>query len=220
MTTIPGLGLPIRTVFCIGRNYAEHARELGNPRPAEPVVFLKPVSAICFSGDTVVLRPGIGRVDHEIEMVVAIGRAGWHIPVSDGLDHVAGYGVGIDITARDVQDTLKQKSLPWTIAKGYDTFAPLGPFISAGRVANPGDLTLRLAVNGTVRQEGRTADMLFDVPALIGHLSGIFSLAPGDLIFTGTPSGVAPLAAGDRIIADLGPGLSRLMVDVADGDAA
>lgn len=214
MTPIPNLDLPIRTIFCIGRNYLEHARELGNPRPAEPVVFLKPVSAVCTGGEAIVLPPGVGRVDHEVEMVVAIGRGGRHISEESALDHVAGFGVGIDVTARDLQDKAKQKALPWAVAKGYDSFAPLGSFVSAAQVPDPAALTIRLTVNGEVRQDGRTADMIWDVAALIAYTSSIFSLAPGDLIFTGTPSGVGPLAAGDRLVAELEPIGARLEIGV------
>jgi 2-keto-4-pentenoate hydratase/2-oxohepta-3-ene-1,7-dioic acid hydratase in catechol pathway len=217
MTTIPNLDLPIRTIFCIGRNYLEHARELGNPRPAEPVVFLKPVSAVCADGEAIVLPVGVGRVDHEVELVVAIGRAGRRIAAEHALHHVAGYGVGIDVTARDLQDKAKQKALPWAVAKGYDTFAPLGSFVPAAKVPDPSALTIRLAVNSEIRQNGRTADMIWDVAALIAYTSSIFSLAPGDLIFTGTPSGVGPLAAGDRLVAALEPIGARLEIGVVGG---
>jgi 2-keto-4-pentenoate hydratase/2-oxohepta-3-ene-1,7-dioic acid hydratase in catechol pathway len=217
MPTVPDLGLPIRTIICIGRNYVEHARELGNPRPAAPVVFLKPVSAVCYSGDAIVLPPGVGRVDHEVELVVAIGRAGRHIPSDRALGQVAGYGIGIDVTARDLQDQAKQKSLPWAVAKGYDTFAPLGSFVPAAEVPDPSSLSVHLSVNGALRQEGRTADMIWDVAELIAYTSGIFSLAPGDLIFTGTPSGVGPLAAGDRLVGELQPVGARVEVSVEEG---
>ena len=217
MTTlnhIAGLGLTPRNVFCIGRNYAEHAKELGNAIPTEPVVFLKPTSALCGEETEIRLPAGSTRVDHEVEVVIAIGRGGWQIPESAALAHVAGYAIGIDVTWRDQQDKAKQKGLPWTVAKGLDTFAPLSQFVRASEVGNPLDLPFSLKIDGTLRQEGRTSGMLFSIPQLIAYLSTLFTLAPGDLIFTGTPSGVGPLQSGNRLEAELGAGLARLQVRV------
>ncbi len=214
MTTknLPGLEFGARNIFCIGRNYADHAKELKNEVPAEPIVFLKPVSALCFSGATVTLPAQSARVDHEVEIVVAIGRSqsewggGPRIVESRALEWVAGYAVGIDLTARDLQEKAKAKGLPWAIAKGFDGFAPVSQFVAPGQVGALADLEFQLEVNGELRQQGNTRDMLFSIPRLISYLSEIFTLSTGDLIFTGTPKGVAPLHAGDVATARLGPG--------------
>lgn len=211
---IPGLDLPVRTIFCIGRNYAAHARELGSTVPDSPVIFLKPVSAVCFSGDSIELPKTSHRVDHEVEVVVAIGRGGKNIPETSALSHVAGYGIGIDVTARDLQEVAKKGALPWTICKGFDTFAPLGRFAHPSKVADPGKLSFELRLNGEVRQTGNTSRMIFSIPQLISFTSTIFTLAPGDLIFTGTPEGVSPISHGDLLTANLGDGLSKLEVRV------
>ena len=183
----------IRNVFCVGRNYAEHASELGNERPVEPVIFLKPVSAICFSGDTIRLPRLSQRVDHEVEIVVAMGEG----------NRIAGYGIGIDVTARDLQRKAQEKSLPWTISKGFDTFAPISAFVPAVAVENPSELSFSLKVNGIARQKGAVSEMIFSIPEIITYLSGIFTLTPGDLIFTGTPKGVASIESGDKLDAEL-----------------
>jgi 2-keto-4-pentenoate hydratase/2-oxohepta-3-ene-1,7-dioic acid hydratase in catechol pathway len=196
---LPGLDLPLGTIWCVGRNYAEHAKELGNEVPQEPVIFLKPASSILLSGGTLRLPSDSKRVDHEVELVVA--RA------ADGSLRAA---VGIDFTARDVQEGLKKKGLSWTLAKGRRGFAALGPFVSA---ALPAALTL--SVNGEVRQRGSTADMIFTASAILEYLDTIYGLLPGDIVFTGTPPGVGPVAPGDRIEAALGLAQSRLTLTVA-----
>ncbi|MDE2491511.1 MAG: fumarylacetoacetate hydrolase family protein [Elusimicrobia bacterium] len=197
---LPGLDVPLGAIWCVGRNYAAHARELGNEVPSEPVVFLKPAGAALLSGGT--LRPPAdsARVDHEVELVAA--RA------ADGSLRMA---VGIDFTARDVQDRLKAKGLPWTLAKARRGFAAFGPFVPARLPAE-----LSLSVNGAVRQRGTTADMLWPVERLIAYLDETFGLGSGDVVFTGTPPGVGPVAPGDRLEASLGGGLSRLSLRVAE----
>lgn len=216
---IPGLdSISVRNIYCIGRNYAEHARELGNAVPTEPVVFLKPNSAVIGDGADIIIPAMSQRVDHEVELVVAIGKGGRRISESEALSSVAGIGIGIDVTARDLQDQAKKKALPWAIAKGFDTFAVLGGFAPVPTGVALESLSLELLVNGEKRQDGRIVDMLFSVPKLIAFLSGIFTLQPGDLIYTGTPPGVAPLAAGDRVQAQLlspqGQVLSQVQVGV------
>ena len=195
---LPGLDLPLGTIWCVGRNYAEHARELGNAVPEEPVVFLKPASSVLLSGGTLRLPSDSKRVDHEVELVVA--RA------ADGSLRAA---VGVDFTARDVQADLKKKGLSWTLAKGRRGFAALGPFVPAVLPA-----ALTLSVNGALRQSGSTADMIFPPAELLDYLDTIYGLGPGDIVFTGTPAGVAPVAAGDRVEAALGTA-SRLTLTVA-----
>ena len=206
--------IPVHSIFCIGRNYAAHASELKNPVPSSPLVFLKPATTIIHSGEWVVLPPQSKNVHHEVEVVLLIGKSGKNIPESAALDYIKGYGVGVDITARDLQQKAKEKRHPWSVAKGFDTFAPVSDFVAAERIADPGDLDLQLSVNGAVRQIGNTRDMLFPIPTLIQHLSAIFTLSPGDLIFTGTPKGVGPLQKGDQLHALLGQGVAELRVNV------
>lgn len=212
---LPGLPhLSAHTLFCIGRNYAEHAKELNNPIPDRPVVFTKPLTTLLPDGGTVILPPVTTDVHHEVELVVAIGTGGKNIPIESALSHVAGYAIGLDMTARDIQTSLKAKSHPWELAKGLDTFAPLGTFVDAASLPDPSNLTLELRVNGDLRQSGTTADMLNTIPSLISFLSSYFTLTPGDLIFTGTPAGVAAVQDGDVLEAVLGDRLSTLTVGV------
>lgn len=194
-----GLTLTPGKILCIGRNYAEHVREMGDVAdlPEEPVVFLKPSTALVASGGEVVIPPQSEDVHHEVEIVAVVGRGGKDIPEDRALDHIGAYALGLDMTARDVQRRAKDQRAPWSVAKGFDTFAPLGPLTSAVDVPDPQQLGLRLTVNGEVRQEGRTGDMIFPVAFLVAYLSRIFTLEPGDLIFTGTPEGVGPVHSGD-----------------------
>jgi 2-keto-4-pentenoate hydratase/2-oxohepta-3-ene-1,7-dioic acid hydratase in catechol pathway len=167
--------------------------------PQEPVVFLKPSTALVRSGRSVVLPPQSKDVQHEVELVVVIGRSGRHIAEEEALDHVDAYALGLDMTARDLQMQAKNKGLPWTVSKGFDTFAPLGPLQAARNIPNPQDLEMELSVNGTTRQEASTSHMVFSVARLISYCSRIFTLEPGDLIYTGTPEGVGPIQDGDRL---------------------
>ncbi|MCH8486287.1 MAG: fumarylacetoacetate hydrolase family protein [Candidatus Cyclonatronum sp.] len=216
---IPGLAQTqsINSVYCIGRNYAEHAKELNNPIPALPVVFTKPVTAITFDGGEIIIPKNLTRdVHHEAEMVVSIGRTGRFVPESEAMSYISGYAIGIDVTARDLQSALKAKAHPWTLAKGMDTFAPIGNFAEASVVEDPADLSISLFVNGERRQHGNTSDMIFSLPALISFLSQYVTLHKGDLIFTGTPEGVGPLIHGDKVSAMLGKNLSSLRLTVRE----
>lgn len=213
--TIPGLpNLDICTIYCIGRNYVEHAHELDSDVPDKPMVFLKPASSIIFDGGTIQLPAQSQNVHHEVELVAAIGKGGKNISKADALDHVAGYGVGIDVTARDIQQQAKEKRHPWTVAKGFDTFAPISKFIPAGEIQDPQNIELGISVNGTQRQHDNTSLMIFPVAELISYLSEIFTLHHGDLIFTGTPKGVSQINSGDQIEASLGHSLASLSVSV------
>ena len=203
-------------VVCIGRNYAKHARELGNAIPTQPMVFMKPASSLIASGSDVVIHPMTNDVHHEVELVCLIGRRGKNIAQSDALSYIEGYAVGLDMTARDLQVQAKEKGHPWAVAKGFDTFAPLGPFVDRASISDPQDLTLHLTINGEVRQSGHTSDMIFPVAELISWCSGLFTLEPGGLLFTGTPEGGGPVHAGDRLKAEIN-GLPVLEVGVQQG---
>ncbi|MBI2386390.1 MAG: fumarylacetoacetate hydrolase family protein [Elusimicrobia bacterium] len=194
---LPGLSRPVGTIWCIGRNYAEHAKELGNEAPASPIVFLKPASALLLDGGVLRLPPDSRRVDHEVELVVAAGLS-------------LMMAVGVDFTARDLQEADKKKGLPWASAKGRPGFAAVGNFLP---LTVPSEL--ELSVDGAVRQRGNTKDMIFTIERIIDHLDRTYGLAEGDLIFTGTPAGVAPVAAGARVEALLNGGESRLRLTVA-----
>ena len=206
--------LHVGKVLCIGRNYALHAAEMGAAVPKSPVVFLKPSTAIVRTQGTVVLPAVTSDVHHEVELVVVIGPGGRNIRESEALDHAMAYAVGLDMTARDLQSEAKKKGRPWSVAKGFDTFAPLGPLVPADRVANPQALTISLKVNGMVRQHGHTGDMVFSVARLISYCSSVFTLEPGDLLYTGTPDGVGPVISGDQLEASC-TGLPSLTVSIA-----
>ena len=186
-------------VLCIGRNYAAHVREMGDVEEADPVVFLKPPSALVASGGTVVLPRQSEEVHHELELVAVVGTGGRHIAPADALGHVAAYALGLDLTARDLQAQAKASKGPWSIAKGFDTFAPLGPLAAAADVGDPQRLEIALTVNGERRQRGTTDHMVFPVARIVAFLSSVFTLEPGDLVYTGTPEGVGPVRDGDRL---------------------
>jgi acylpyruvate hydrolase len=207
LTTIPG------KIICIGRNYAKHAAEMGSAVPDEPMLFLKPPTALVGNGGTVLLPEKSTDVHHEVELVAVIGRGGKDIPRESALEHVDGYAVGLDMTARDIQSAAKKKGHPWSVAKGFDTFAPLGEIVSAKEVGDPQELRVTLTVNGATRQDGSTADMIFSVADLVAYCSTIFTLMPGDLIYTGTPEGVGPVQDGDELVATV-TGLPELRVRV------
>lgn len=191
-----GNEFPIGKILCIGRNYAEHIKELGNETPDAPVVFMKPATAVIGDGETIIIPSYSRECHHEAELALLIGKGGKDIPPERALEHVAGYGVAIDLTLRDVQAELKKKGLPWEIAKGFDTSCPLSSFVPADRVADPHDLHITLRVNGEMRQDGSSSLMIHRIPQILSYMSGVFTLEPGDVILTGTPAGVGPLAAG------------------------
>ena len=213
---LPGTDQPMRPgkLLCIGRNYAKHAAEMQSAVPEQPMVFLKPSTALVGHEGTVVLPPHSHDVHHEVELVAVIGREGKNIAAEAALDHVAAYAVGLDMTARDIQAEAKKKGHPWSVAKGFDTFAPLGALAPAAAIDDPQNLTIRLTVKGAVRQEGHTGDMIFPVAELIAFCSRIFTLQPGDLLYTGTPEGVAAVEEGDVLEATC-TGLPPLRVRVA-----
>jgi len=194
-------GRPIspQRIFCIGKNYPAHVREMADPPPGEPVVFMKPPTSLVRDGETL-SRPEHGHVlHHEVEVVVLIGQSGKNIPEKEAPGWIAGLALGLDLTLRDVQSIMKKKGLPWEMAKSFDQSAPVGSFIPFTNSIVLSDISFQCSVEGQRRQQGKTSDMLYSIPYLIHFLSGIWALQPGDLIFTGTPSGVGPLEAGNRV---------------------
>ncbi|HZG93896.1 MAG TPA: fumarylacetoacetate hydrolase family protein [Mycobacteriales bacterium] len=180
-------------VVAIGKNYADHAREMGGEAPASPVLFMKPSTAVCGPGDPIQRPAGVERLDFEGELAVVIGRLARDVPVTRALGVVLGYTCANDVTARDQQKTDGQ----WTRAKGYDTFCPIGPWIETD--LDPGDLPIRTTLNGDTRQDSTTALLLHDVPTLISYVTAVMTLLPGDIVLTGTPAGVGPMVAGDEV---------------------
>lgn len=211
---IPGLDLPIRTIYCIGRNYAQHAKEMGNPIPKMPLVFLKPLGAICYSDSTISIPTQSNDVHFEGEIVVALSKSGKNIPHGSVQDYIAGYGVGIDFTARDIQAIAKKQGHPWSIAKGFDDFAPISEFIPASEIEDENNMDLKLFQNGFVKQHGNSSEMIFPIPNLITFLSQIYTLHPGDLLFTGTPEGVGAIQSGDKLEVLLNNGIKSLTVNI------
>jgi 2-keto-4-pentenoate hydratase/2-oxohepta-3-ene-1,7-dioic acid hydratase in catechol pathway len=182
-------------VVCIGKNYADHVREMGgaDERPGTPTVFLKPATSVIGPGEPVRLPAGVGRVDHEAELAVVLQKPARDLTVENALDHVWGYTAANDVTARDQQSSDAQ----WTRGKGHDTFCPLGPWIETD--LDPGDLRVRCEVDEVLRQDGRTRDLLHDVPAVLAFITSFMTLLPGDVVLTGTPSGVGPLEPGSTV---------------------
>jgi fumarylpyruvate hydrolase len=191
---------PVHRIYCVGQNYAAHAREMGvNPERSSPVYFLKPADSLVASGSTVPYPPRTSNLHHEIELVVAIGRGGANIEASSAADHVFGYAAGIDLTRRDLQLAAKERGMPWDTAKSFDQAAPISAIRKAEDIGHPASGRIWLAVNDEIRQDGDLNELIWSVPEAIADLSTYYTLVPGDLIFTGTPAGVGPLEAGDRI---------------------
>lgn len=191
---------PVGKIICLGRNYLDHIRELGNKVPDRAVLFCKPATSIIPEGGSVIIPDYSQNCHHELELALLIGKAGKNIADEQALDHVAGYGVAIDLTLRDVQDELKGKGLPWEIAKGFDTSCPLSDFVPANQVQDPNNLQLTMTVNEEIRQQGTTAQMMRSVEEIIEEISKYFSLEPGDIILTGTPAGVSKIVSGDQLV--------------------
>ena len=209
-----GKEFAIGKILCIGRNYVDHIKELGNETPGEPVIFMKPASSIIDEGQDVVIPAYSDNCHHEAELALLIGKTGKNIPEGEALPYLAGYGVAIDLTLRDVQDELKKKGLPWDIAKGFDTACPLSSFTPAADVSDPQSLTILMKVNDEIRQNGSTSLMIHPVARIISYLSTIFTLEPGDVILTGTPAGVSRIDGGDRLEAEI-PGVGKVTVSVS-----
>lgn len=191
---------PVHRIYCVARNYAEHAREMGyDPEREPPFFFSKPADALVKNGGEVPYPPRTGNLHHEVELVIAIGKSGRDIPVEDAESHIYGYAVGNDLTRRDLQSLAKQDGRPWDTAKGFDFSAPMSAIHRVDEVGHPRAGKIWLSVNGETRQEGDLAAMIWSVPEIIAELSTLFELKAGDLIFTGTPAGVGPVKPGDAI---------------------
>lgn len=195
---------PVRRIFCIGRNYAEHAAEMGaSVDRGNPVFFCKPADAIVVDGADVPYPQATKELHHEVEMVVALHSGGMDIAEADALAHVFGYAVGLDLTRRDLQAIAKAKGMPWDTAKAFDHSAPLSAIRTASEIGHPQSAALTLEINGAMRQQADIAQMIFSVPEILARLSRLFELKSGDLVFTGTPAGVGPLLRGDSVQARL-----------------
>jgi fumarylpyruvate hydrolase len=192
---------PIRRVYCVGRNYAAHAREMGHdPNREPPFFFCKPADAVVLTdGGKIPFPVATGNLHHEIELVVALKGGGVNISEANALDLVFGYAVGVDLTRRDVQDEAKKLARPWDMSKGFDRSGPCGPLRRASEIGHPSKARITLDVNGARRQDGDISAMIWNVPETIAYLSGLVELFPGDLIFTGTPEGVARIEPGSLL---------------------
>jgi fumarylpyruvate hydrolase len=204
LTTVPVEGLeaafPVCRIFCVGRNYAEHAIEMGHdPDREPPFFFTKPAGAVVPTGSTLPFPSATDELHHEIELVVALARGGADISPAEALDHVYGYTVGLDMTRRDLQAQAKKAGRPWDMAKGFDRSAPMGAIRPASDIGHPAKGAIWLRINGEARQEGDLFQQIWKVPEMIAYLSTLVELEPGDLIMTGTPAGVGPVELGDRL---------------------
>lgn len=188
-----------RKIICIGRNYVDHALELNNPIPRQPLLFLKPPSSLITEGKKIEIPGECSSLHHEVELGLIIGKEGKNIEENMADHHIAGYVLALDMTARDIQDDIKKKGHPWLLAKCWDTFCPVSDFIPKEEVVDPANLSLWLKVDGQLKQSGNTKDMLFPIPKIISYASGIMKLEYGDVILTGTPKGVGPVLSGQVI---------------------
>jgi len=194
---------PVRRIYCIGRNYGKHVKEMGgDPKEQPPVFFMKPGDAAVADGGVIPYPPGTSNLHHEVELVVALKTGGKNVAPDKALDLVFGYAVGIDLTRRDLQNHAKDKGQPWDSGKGFDASAPLGPIRPAEKCGGF-DGRITLSVNGETKQDGVLSDMIWGVPEIISAVSRLWTLQPGDLIFTGTPDGVGPLKPGDVVSGEI-----------------
>lgn len=190
----------MRNIIATGKNYRKHILEMGHPIPSAPSFFLKPTSCLIDDGGVILLPPESTRVDHEVELAVFIGKRGRRVTAEAAPKLIAGYGVGVDVSARDIQISDMKQGNPWTVSKGFDTFCPLSKMKPAAALkVNPDDARLWLDVNGKKRQDNRTSDMIWNCAELVSRISSFMTLEEGDVVLTGTPEGVGPLADGDKI---------------------
>lgn len=217
--TIPisgtGQSFPVRRIYCVGQNYAAHARESGgNPDRERPFYFMKPADAIVTDRSSIPYPPRTANLHHEIELVVAIGGAGEGVSVEEAQACIFGYAVGLDLTRRDLQAEAKKTGRPWDTAKGFDCSAPVTAIHPVSGTGHPSRGRIWLEVNGKLRQDGNLDEMIWNIPEAIAELSTLFALAPGDLVFTGTPAGVGPLERGDRVTGGV-EGIDEIAITIA-----
>jgi 2-keto-4-pentenoate hydratase/2-oxohepta-3-ene-1,7-dioic acid hydratase in catechol pathway len=205
--------IPVGKVVCVGRNYAEHARELGNEIPEKPVVFLKPNTAIIYSGEKIIYPGFSEEMHHEVELVLLIGKKIKNVDIKKAEDAISGYGVGLDMTLRDIQSELKKKGHPWTIAKGFDTSAALSDFVFKKDYKLTLNEIISLSINETIKQRSKLNAMIFAPSKIVEYISSLMTLEEGDLIFTGTPSGVGKVVKGDKLLAEI-EGIASLSCEV------
>lgn len=197
--TLENQQYPIQNIFCIGRNYAKHIEELNNETPTEPLVFLKPTSALAQKEDAITLPAFSNSVHYEAELVIYIDQDARNLSADEAPSVIGGYGVGLDLTARDLQDVIKKKGEPWTKCKGFPAAAIISDFISPEKIQDLKDIQFTFTQNGELKQNGNSKMMLYPIAEIISYLSTIYGLSKGDLIYTGTPEGVGQLAAGDKL---------------------
>lgn len=197
------LKLPVGKIICLARTYKKHAKEMGSSISSSPLVFLKPASSVIFSDESIRVPPLSNCIHHEVEMGIVIGKTGKDIKIEEADDFILGFNVSLDITARDIQDEAKKKGLPWTIAKGFDTFAPISTVVFKEAIVDPQNVNIELRVNDVVKQRSNTRFMVWSIKELISFISSIMTLEKGDLILTGTPEGVGEIKKGDLLKASL-----------------
>lgn len=197
------ISLPVGKVVCVGRNYLNHIRELNNAVPEQPLLFMKPSTALS-SLETAIRWPeNSGVCHHELELAVLIGERLSKVTAAEVSPAIVGYGLALDLTLRDVQQQIKAQGHPWELAKAFDGACPMSPFIAADQIADPQRLALKLWINQQLRQQGNSCDMIYDIVSLISHISRHFTLLPGDIILTGTPAGVGPLNPQDELVLEM-----------------
>jgi fumarylpyruvate hydrolase len=211
---------PVRRIYCVGRNYVEHIREMKEADERDPPFFFqKPTDAVVEDGGTVPYPPITDDLQYEVELVVAIGQGGLNIPLDRALDHIYGYAIGLDMTRRDRQRESGKKGLPWEIGKSFDHSAPCGPIHPVAAVGHKLSGRISLAVNGDTRQSSELGKMIWNVPEIVANLSAEYRLVPGDLIYTGTPAGVTPVQPGDRLVGAI-DGLGPLTITIGSKEQA
>jgi fumarylpyruvate hydrolase len=212
--TADGQGYPVRRVFCIGRNYAAHAREMGkDPDRDPPFFFTKWAETVVPTGSTIAYPPETANFHYEAELVLAIGKGGRNITEEAARDHIWGYATGLDMTRRDLQFEARDKGRPWDTGKNVEQSSPLGLLHPASEVGHPGAGRIALTVNGDIKQDADLTELIWDVPEVVAYVSRFYRLEPGDIIYTGTPAGVGPVVPGDRIVVTI-EGLSPLEIDI------
>lgn len=195
-----GLPVPVGSIFCVGRNYRKHIRELNSKDLGEPIIFTKPVTAVCQGREVIPLPEKSGDIHHEVELAIVIGKTGRAIPQTDVPGYIVGAAVALDLTMRDVQGKAKKNGTPWAIAKGFDYSCPISRVYPQMDLKALSGVDLVLEKNGTLMQKGNTSDMIFPIDYLVSYLSDFFTLNPGDIILTGTPEGVGPVQKGDVLV--------------------